>query len=74
MATIKANKSKLTKIIQSVVSSTLYELELVNQPGLLLEDALVMSGEPIEHGEEEIENIVEEIMLSVEAALTQYEI
>ena len=74
MATIKINKTKMLKALKRVVSSTLYEVELINQPGLALEDALILSGDPIEFGEEEIDNITEELMVSIEAYISDFEV
>ncbi len=69
MANITVNKSKMLKAIQGVISDSLYSTELINQPGLALEDALVLSGDPIEYGEQEIDAINKDILLGVEAYL-----
>jgi hypothetical protein len=73
MAKILIPKKKFTKEFRKTLTSALYEHTLVNQEGLKLEDALTLPGEPIEHGEEEIESIVDEVIFQLSLELDNYE-
>lgn len=63
------NVKRFLKRVKDNVTNTLYGYELETQEGLMLTDALVPFGEPIDDGEEELDAIIEEILLQVEISL-----
>jgi len=66
---IEINKKRFLNRVKSAISQTLFDYELEGESGLDLVDAVTPMGEPIEKGEDEIELIVEELMVDIEAAL-----
>jgi len=66
---VEVNKQRFLNRVKENTLSVLYDYELKGEPGLGLVDALTPMGEEIEKGEQEVENLIDEILLQVELAL-----